>query len=150
MLIQLERRFIIDPTQYPNRIVVELEIGGGFETGGHPECGVFSGMHDGFEDPEEMNQRLAGFPVNEDTPWIQRFEIRAPNRSQPSRCRRYHYVAVGQHCGVYIEYPTPTEIVLEDSAGSWSVSIGRDKGVTLLMPDYSPWTNVSLTGDRAP
>ena len=150
MLIQLANRFVIAPTQYPRRLVVELEVGEGFGVDSHPECGVFSGRHDGFNHPEEMNQRIPENPVDDVAPWTRRYEILAPNRSQPSRCWRYHYVAIGHHCGVYIEYPTPTEIVLEDSAGSWSVSIGQGKGVTVLMPDYSPWTNVSLTGDRAP
>lgn len=139
MLIQLAGRFIIDPGQYPRRLVVELEVGGGFGIEDHPECGVFSGKHDGFEDPGEMNQRIPGSPVDEDTPWVRRYEIRAPNRSQPSRRNGYHYVAIGWNGRVYIEYPIPTEIVLEDSAGFWSVSIGRGNGVTVLMPDYSPW-----------
>lgn len=142
MLIQLTGRFIIDPGQCPRRLVVELETGDGF--GGQRSCGVFSGMHDGFEDPSEMNRWIDGSPIDGDTPWIQRYEIQAPNRSKPSRCSRYHYVAIGWHGGVYAAYPVPTEIVLEDSAGSWSVSIGRGNGVTVLMPDYSPWDQVIL------
>jgi hypothetical protein len=143
MLIQLAGRFIIDPGQYPHRLVVELETGDGFGSGGHRECGVFSGMHDGFEDPAEMNRWIDGSPIDEETPWIQRYEIQAPNRSQPSRRRGYHYVAIGWHGGAYAAYPVPIEIVLEDSAGSWSVSIGHGNGVTVLMPDYSPWDQVT-------
>lgn len=86
---------------------------------------------------EEMNQRLPVTSVDEEVPWIQRFEIRAPNRSQPHRCCRYHYVATQWHNGVYAEYPIPTELILEDSAGSWSVILGC--GITIHMGDYSPW-----------
>lgn len=139
MLIQLSSRLIIDPDQYPHRLVVELDTGGGFGHDGHPECGVVSGMHDGFEEPEDMNQRVPVVSVDEEVPWIQRFEIRAPNRSQPHRCCRYHYVATGWHNGIYAEYPIPTEVILEDSAGSWGVTIGRGDEVTVLMPDYAPW-----------
>lgn len=142
MLIQLSGRFIIDPGQYPHRVVVELETRDGSTRDNHPECGVFSGQYDGFEETKEMNQRVAVLSSHEDTPWIQRFELCAPNRSQPSRCSRYHYAAIGWHGGVYIAYPVATEILLEDSAGSWSVSIGRGTGVTVLMPDYSPWGEV--------
>ena len=142
MLIQLSGRFIIDPVQFPHRLVVELDVGD-FTGESHPECGVFSGRHDGFEEPEEMNRWIDGSPIDGDTPWIQRYEIQAPNRSQPSRCMRYHYVAVGWHGGVYAAYPVPTEIVLEDSAGSWSVSIGRGNGVTVILDDYSPWESQS-------
>jgi len=140
VLIQLSGRFIIDPGQYPRRLVVELDIGGGFRDEGHPECGVFSGRHDGFEDPEDMNQRIPGFLFDEEVPWVQRYEILAPNRCPPNQRRGYHYVAIGWHDRVYMAYPIPTEVTLENSAGSWSVAIGRvDGGVTVLMPDYSPW-----------
>jgi hypothetical protein len=93
-------------------------------------------MHDGFKYPEEMNQRLAGFLVEDETPWIQRYEIRAPNRSQPHQRNGYRYVAIMWHDGVYASYQIPTEIQLEDLAGSWSVSIGQ---VTVILNDYSPW-----------
>ena len=85
MLIQFSGRLTVDPAQYPHRLVVELDTGGGFGRDGHPECGIVSGQHDGFEEPEEMNQRVPMVSVDEEVPWIQRFEIRAPNRSQPGR-----------------------------------------------------------------
>jgi hypothetical protein len=70
---------------------------------------------------------------------VRRYEIRAPNRSRPSRRQGYHYVAIDWQEHVYVSYIVSTEIVLEDSAGSWSVYIGRGKGVTVLLNDYSPW-----------
>jgi hypothetical protein len=141
MLIQLVRGLSIDPSQFPHRLMVELETGAGFREDPHPECGVFSGMHDGFEEPEEMNHRLLGSPIDEETPWIQRFEIIAPNRSVPHQRRGYHYVAIGWNGGVYMAYPVPTEIQLEDSEGSWSVIIGHPIGVTITMQDYTPWNS---------
>lgn len=134
MLIQLSRRLTIDPSHSPHQLVVELETRDGRVN--EPWIGVFSGTHDGFRHPEEMNQRLDGVPIDEETSWIQRFEIRAPNRSRPNQHLRYHYVAISWHDSVYMAYPMPTEITLEDSAGQWSVSIG---GMTLSIPDYSPW-----------
>jgi hypothetical protein len=138
MLIQLSGRFIIDPVQFPHRLVVELDVGD-FTGESHPECGIFSGRHDGFEEPEEMNQRMPEIPTEEGS-GIRWFEIRAPRNRAPLHQRRgYHYVAIGWHDHVYVAYPLPTEIVLEDSEGSWSVAVGWGNGVTVLMPDYSPW-----------
>jgi hypothetical protein len=139
MLIQLAGRLTIDPNHSPHRLIVELETGVGFGSDNYPECGVFSGTHDGFENPEEMSQRLSGVPIDEETPWIQRFEIRAPNRSRPHQRRGYHYVAIRWNGGVYMAYPVATEIILEDSEGSWSVIFNQPLGVTLLLHDYSPW-----------
>ena len=142
MLIQLSGPFIIDPGHSPRRLLIELETGAGFSGSDHPECGVFSGQHDGFENPEEMNQRIPGVPIDEEVPWIQRFEIQAPHNRAPMHQRRgYHYVAISWNGGVYAAYPVPTEIMLEDSEGSWSVCIGRrgSDGVRVVMPDYAPW-----------
>jgi len=143
VLIQLACKFIIDPIRFPQRLIVELDIGGGFSDG-HPECGLFSGTNDGFEHREEMGQKIHGTPIDAESPWVQWYNICAPNRSQPHRRHGYHYVAIGWHDGVYASYPIPTEIILEDSAGSWSVIIGRAHGVTVLLNDYAPWDQVQL------
>lgn len=137
MLIQLAGRFVVDPSQYPRRLVVELEVGD--DLGNHPGCGVFSGQHDGFENPVDMNRWLEELPIGGKVPWARRYEIRTPNRPKSDLRRGYHYVAVGWHDGVYAKYPVPTEILVEDSAGSWSVSISRGDRITVMMPDYSPW-----------
>ena len=139
MLIQLAGRFVIDPVQYPRRLVVELDCGDSFTGEGHPECGVFSGRFDGFRDLEEMNQRMPELPIEEEC-GTHRFEIRAPNRSCEHQCLRYHYVAIGWGGRVYVAYPRATEITLGDVEGAWSVSIECGAhGVTVLMSDYAPW-----------
>ena len=137
MLIKLLDSLILDPYQYPRRLVVALNVGEG-----HPECGLFSGRYAGFEDPFEMNQRIEGEPLGEGD-YFQKFEIVAPNRSQPNRQRDYHYVAINWEDHVYAAYPRSIEIVLRDSAGSWSVIVKRGEGVTVILNDYNPWKDSS-------
>lgn len=133
MLIKLLDSLILDPYQYTHRLVLEFDVGED-----HTECGLFSGMYAGFEEPWEMNQRIEGEPLGEGE-YFQKFEIVAPNRSRSHQLQDYHYVAINWENHVYAAYPRSTEIVLRDSAGSWSVIVERGEGVTVTLNDYNPW-----------
>lgn len=133
MLIRISGGFIVDSTQFQRRLVVELDCG--YRPGDHPECGVFSGRHDGFELPEEMDHRMPDITPEPDDS-LRMFDIVAPNRPPPlHQHRRYPYVAIAWNLGGYLEYPVSTEIYLSIHE-MWDVAL---KGVRIILPDYSPW-----------
>lgn len=132
MLIRLYDRHLLDQSQFPGRLVIELDCG----LPPRPECGIFSGQHDGFEHEEEMNQRIPGVPTSADFACFVWFEIVAPNRPRPNQLQRYHYVAITWNDRVYVSYPVATEFLLENHESEWYLYI---EGFTIALPDYSPW-----------
>ncbi len=133
MLLRIEGRLVFDPSEYPGRLVVEFDCGNAFGDEPHPECGVFAGRSDELEPGQLMSE----IPVEEPAYGVRRFEIVAPNLSKSHRLWQYHYLVVWWHPGVYLPHAKPTEVMLQDSGGSWSVWVGN---TTMILPDYRPWS----------
>lgn len=129
MFVNTALSIVIDPALYPGRLVVCTR------TEGRPECGVFSGNHDGFRDPEEMGKRQP--TIHEDS-WsdygLEVFEIIRENEATENQVLRYHYAVIQWENGVYAKYPVGRELVLVNSyKDPWSISFA---GVVLVLPDY--------------
>lgn len=145
MLIDLGLRFIVNPALYVGTLAVRLN------TDNRPECGVFSGVHDGFEE-DEQNQPMPHFTLldgdsvmgatmNFDDLGMYDFIIDRPvSRAQEHQVRRYNYVVRGWNNGVYYEHQDIWVLVLQEMTSGWDVGIHRPgmNGFTLILPDYQP------------
>lgn len=127
-------RIVFDPNAYKGKLAIVVY------TDDKKECGVFSGMHNGFVLDSEMNMRQ---PVVNDEKWsgagLEVFLIERKSCAPKNQTRTYNYVVSRWVDGVYANYQSSEELSLieisndcDDESG-WHINF---RGVCVIMSDY--------------
>lgn len=154
MLLDLTQPCVINPSEYVGTLAIRLQ------TDNRPECGVFSGQHEGFE-PAEENQRMPHFTLMDGAPMgaslnfddlgMYDFILDRPvARAEEHQMLRYSYVVRGWDSAVYVQYQDIWLVTLQELSDGWSVALGRpgQNGFRIILPDYEPGF-IARTGARA-